>query len=101
MNVLTFFIVAVIFAFQLIEKGYLRIGNFIQKKDEKSTEVIPVWASRLTQYVNHDTTAKLDGLQKSIDTLCTKFDDHVRQHDRTNYILEAIQRDGITCRNKQ
>lgn len=53
---------------------------------------------QLKLYANHETTAGLDLVAKSIEGLHQKLDLHVRQQDRTNFILEEIKDNGIKCR---
>lgn len=53
----------------------------------------------LTQYANHETTDMLNRVHGSMNVLHGKLDEHVRQQDRTNYLLEDIKTNGIKCRN--
>ena len=90
-NALTLLIVGGVLFFQLIDRGYLKIG----KTDSFSAKI-----DKLAQYANHDTTERLDRLiameekeheaaQITRDTLL-----------RISLTLESLERSGVKCRKE-
>lgn len=55
----------------------------------------------LAQYANHDTTEGLKAVKEVLSKLDDKMDEHVREHDKSLFILEEISKNGVRCRGEK
>lgn len=97
-NALTLIVVGMMLFFQLVDRGYLRIGKNVNPDEEISLsdketilsgiDVLTESVNRLAQYANHDTTALLTSIVDRVDELRACI-------GKLNTKLDEIQKYGV------
>lgn len=77
------------------------INDGVRDINADSRNVMQVLLSKveeLAQYANHDTTENIQRVESGVAQLSDKFDAHVREHDRLQFMIQDIRDNGIKCR---
>lgn len=85
-NALTLLIAAGVLFFQLVDRGYLKVGK-------PQSEQTPAWAEELMAYYNHDTTEHQEQAERKLDLIVSITRD-------SHSLLKDFDKHGITCRTK-
>lgn len=85
-NALTLLIAAGVLFFQLVDRGYLKVGK-------SQSEVVPDWAKRLIAYNNHETTEHHRETHQKLDDLAALARD-------SHTLLKDFDKHGVVCRTK-
>lgn len=85
-NALTLLIAAGVLFFQLVDRGYLKVGR-------PQSEQTPAWAQNLMEYFNHDTTEHHEATNRKLDDIAILARD-------SHALLRDFDKHGIRCRAK-
>lgn len=69
-------------------------------EDEEREEKVPIWASNLQTYFNHDTTEHHEKTQELLKEISIKMDRHNDMESTNHSKLEEILKYGVKCREK-